>query len=147
MKTKMLITLFFLGSVIGLQAQSAAKTEAMDQAKKKTAQMDKYLSLTYNQASEVARINESYYEQRSKVNNGNMEPQERKDRLKGQLVQYKNEVRDVLTPEQQVKFDAKADELTKDMGDQIDKTRDNRSGQKEMKDSQMQQEKVNPDNM
>lgn len=147
MKTKMLITLFFLGSVIGLKAQENAKTVSMDQAKKKTAQMDKYLSLTDDQEAEIARINESYFDQRSKVNDGRMEPQERKDRLKGQLAQYKNEVRDVLTPEQQVKFDAKADELTKDMGAELDQRRENRRDQKEVNDSQMQQEKVNPDNM
>ncbi len=145
MKTKMLITLFFFGSIIGLKAQDNAKTVAMDHAKKKTSQMDEFLQLTDDQEAEITRINQSYFDQRSKVDDGKMAPQERKDRVKGQLAQYKNEVREVLTPEQQVKFDAKAEELTKDMGAQLDQRRENHREQKELNDSQMNKEKMSPD--
>ena len=122
MKTKiqMLIAMFFFGSVIGLSAQDNAKTKAMDHAKKKTAQLDKFLELNDEQSEEIARINRSYFEKRSEVNNPELSAAERNDRVKGQLAQYKNEVRAVLNPEQQVKFDAKVDDLTKDMAAKVE---------------------------
>ena len=134
MKTKIqiLIAMFFFGSVIGLSAQDGAKSKAMEHAKKKTAQLDQYLDLNDEQTARIERINRSYYDRRAQIFEGDLNDSERNERVRGHLTQYKNDVRAVLTPEQQQKFDAKVDDLTKDMAEKMEKHKANKNDQRGM---------------